>query len=153
VEVPLTAGGVPAIFLPENCPYDPLPGTPGHPRIADYIAEQPYDSKVENKFNFCRRELLWMGVRVAIREDLPQAFHTLQYDEQYVFLSMQMNVGKLSNGVCGSPIVHDDWEDESESDGDVPGIVSRSDQNIIENLFVNVMDQVVNDGWEVERGQ
>jgi hypothetical protein len=346
-EVPLTIGGVPAIFLPENDQYDPFPGTPGHPRIADYMAKQPYDSKVENKFNFCRRviealsenklspisvtfylgvlvielkdeippsslpgrlagvvpfycngkaawtnqirqsrlitltqgsvdltnyssagltpgtrvcgeafagtsglmlrnsvtgerrvmvaghvfpdtdnvyhpttssenkigtithryrdidvalfellegmkydnssyfeapvakklltrdydgnpgqewffidspfiglvPLLWTGVRVGIREDLPQAFHTLQHDEQYVFLSMQMNVGKLSNGVCGSPIVHDDWESESESDGAVLGIFSWSDPNIIENLFVNVMDQVVHDGWEVERGQ
>jgi hypothetical protein len=344
-QVPLTVAGVPALFLPANDPYELIPGTPGHPRVADYLAEKPYNPHIETQFDFCQRVLatlrsrklsplsaslylgtlvveleydippsslpgrlggvvpyycngksawknrdirqsrlitpmhgtvdasnysstgitpgvrvcgigyagtsglllrnrltaerrlmvanhifrdtddvyhpttspenhigkvthrypnldialvqldghvtynndtyfdapmpkklmtrhyrgtpgqewffvdspftglvpfLWAGVRVGIRDDLPQPFHSLKYDEQYVFLSMHINVGRLAEGVCGSPVVHDECLIGSESDGAVIGLFSWSDQNIIENLFVSVMDEIVADGWDVE---
>ena len=60
---------------------------------------------------------------------------------------MHINVGRLAEGVCGSPVMHDECLAGSESDGDVIGLFSWSDQNIIENLFVSVMDEIVADGW------
>jgi hypothetical protein len=344
-QVPLTVGRVPAVFLPVSDKYEPIPGTPGHPRVADFLAENPYDPDIETRFDFCRRvlaalserklsslsaslylralvielqnyipplslpgrlggivpyycngksawknreirqshlitpiqgtvdvsnysstgltpgvrvcgdncagtsglvlhnrftgdrrlmvanhvfcdtddvyhpatspenhigkvthrypdldialvqlnehveysnttyfdapipkklvtrnyqgipgqewfcvdspftglaPLLWTGVRVGIKEDLSQPFHSLKYVEQYVFMSMHINVGRLSEGVCGSPLVHDEGCSGSESDGAVMGLFSWSDQNIIENLFVAVVDEIVVDGWEVE---
>jgi hypothetical protein len=94
--------------------------------------------------------LLWGGVRVGITEDVTQAYHSLKYDKQYIFLSMGINVGRLAEGVCGSPIVHDECASGSESDGAVLGLFSWSDQNVVENLFVSVLDRIVADGWEVE---
>lgn len=344
-QVPLTVAGIPALFLPANDMYEPIPGTLGHPRVADYLAEKPYEPHIENQFDFCQRVLatlrsrklsplsaslylgtliielehdippsslpgrlggvvpyycngksawknrdirqsrlitpmpetydvsnyssigltpgvricsmqyagtsglllrnrltaerrlmvanhvfrdtddvyhptaspenhigkvthrypdldvalvkldghvtynndtyfdapipkklvtrhyqgtpgqewffvdsplsglvpfLWAGVRVSIREDLPQPFHGLKYDEQYVFLSMHINVGRLSQGICGSPVVHDECLIDSESDGAVIGLFNWSDQDIVENLFVGVMDEIVADGWDVE---
>lgn len=92
---------------------------------------------------------LWTGVRVSIRDDLTGIYHSLKYDVQYTFLSLQVNVGCLPDGVCGSPLVHDETEDP-ESDGAVLGLFRRSDQDVVENLFVSVLDDLVEDGWILE---
>jgi hypothetical protein len=63
---------------------------------------------------------------------------------------MGLNVGQLAKGVCGSPLVHDDYNAGEESDGAVLGSFSWSDQNVIENLFVGVMDEIVTAGWDVD---
>jgi len=91
--------------------------------------------------------LLWGGARVRITEE---PYHNLKYDKQYIFLSMGINVGQPTEGVCGSPIVHDECVSGSESDGAVLGLFSRSGQNFAQNLFVSVLDRIVADGWEVE---
>lgn len=67
---------------------------------------------------------------------------------RYVLRSMGLNVGRLAEGVRGSPLVHDDYNAGEQSDGDVLGAFSWSDQNVIENLFVGVMDEIVTAGWD-----
>jgi len=86
---------------------------------------------------------------MELREDITGPFHELKYDAQYIFLAMHINVGRLPNGVCGSPLVHDETDDPV-SDGAVRGLFSWSDQNVVENLFVAVLDPLVDEGWEVE---
>lgn len=70
---------------------------------------------------------------------------------------MGLNVGQLGEGVCGPPLVHDNHNAGGESYGAVLGSFSWSDQNVIENLFVGLMDEIVTAGWNVEalenRGQ
>jgi len=92
---------------------------------------------------------LWTGVRMELREDITGPFHELKYDAQYIFLAMHINVGRLPNGVCGSLLVHDETDDPV-SDGAVLGLFSWGDQNVVENLFVAVLDPLVDEGWEVE---
>ena len=54
------------------------------------------------------------------------------------------------DGVCGTPLVADDQNNDEESEGPVLGFFAYTDQNIIENVFVPVMDDVVDAGCEVE---
>ena len=63
---------------------------------------------------------------------------------------MGFNVGQLAEGVCGSPLVHDDYNAGEESDGAVLGSFSWTDQSVIENLFVGVLDELVIAGWDVD---
>ena len=112
----------------------------GIPGVEWFLLDSPYTGLVP---------FLWTGVRLGIPEDLPETYHALQYDMQYTFLSMQVNIGRLPNGVCGSPSVHDETEDPG-SDGAALGLFSWSDQNIVENLFVSVLDELMNDGWILE---
>jgi hypothetical protein len=93
---------------------------------------------------------LWAGVYVGkIPERPTDSHHHLQYDRKYVFLSMHINVGQLPDGICGSPVVHEE-AGTGESDGAVVGLFNWSDRNVVENLFVCVLDEIVADGWEVE---
>jgi hypothetical protein len=39
------------------CTYEPIHGTPSHPRVAYCLAEKPYEPHIENQFNFCQRVL------------------------------------------------------------------------------------------------
>jgi hypothetical protein len=63
---------------------------------------------------------------------------------------MGLNVGQLAEGVCGSPLVHDDYTTGEEPDGAVLGSFSWTDQSAIENLFVGVLDELVTAGWDVD---
>jgi hypothetical protein len=82
---------------------------------------------------------IWAGVRSRIREDGVCEFHGLLYDREYVLRAMGLNVGQLAEGICGSPLVHNDYNPCEESDGAVLGSFSWSDQRLIENLFVGVL--------------
>ena len=94
---------------------------------------------------------LWAGVRVGIRDGLPaQVYHGLNYDREYVLRSMGLNVGQLAEGVCGSPLVRDDYNVGEQSAGAVLGAFGWSDQNVMENIFVSVMDEIVRAGWDVD---
>jgi hypothetical protein len=113
----------------------------GVPRQEWFFLDSPFTGMVP---------FLWAGVRVGIREDLPGQFHSLRYDREYVLRSMGLNVGQLAEGVCGSPLVHDDYNTGEESDGAVLGSFSWTDQSVIENLFVGVLDELVAAGWDVD---
>lgn len=45
-QVPLTVAGVPALFLPANDTYEPIPGTQRHPRVTDYFLTNSYRNPI-----------------------------------------------------------------------------------------------------------
>ena len=72
-------------------------------------------------------------------------YHALKYDEQHIRLSMHINVlddfqtayAVHRSSMMSAKLVLTQY---TASDGAVLGLFSWSDQNLIENLFVNVMD-------------
>ena len=63
---------------------------------------------------------------------------------------MVLDVGHLAEGVCETPLVHDDFDVGGESKGAVLGACRWHDQAVIENLFVGVMDVILTAGWGVD---
>jgi len=60
--------------------------------------------------------------------------------------SMVLDVGHLAEGVCETPLVHDDFDVGGESKGAVLGACRWHDQAVIENLFVGAMDVILTAG-------
>jgi hypothetical protein len=97
----------------------------------------------------------WAGCKLTMTSELsPGQYHSLQYNSKYLrefnLFSPSLSLGPLSQGLCGSPIVHDDVIYDDASRGDVLGLFSLADQDVIENLFVRALDEIGDAGWEVD---
>jgi hypothetical protein len=93
--------------------------------------------------------MAWVGVRTQILPE-DELFQGLHYNRIYIARAFGTNVGKLVDGVCGAPLVADDQTTDGEAVGAVLGFFAYTQQNVIENVFVPVMDDIVDAGWEVE---
>lgn len=58
--IPLSVAGFPAVFLPMDDDYEPIPGSPGHPRITG-IPFDPFNPKEETPFKFLDRVNDWIA--------------------------------------------------------------------------------------------
>jgi hypothetical protein len=58
--IPLTVAGLPAVFLPLDDDYEPIPGFPGHPHVTG-PAFAPFNPKEETPFEFLDRVNDWVA--------------------------------------------------------------------------------------------
>ena len=64
--------------------------------------------------------------------------HCLNTTRDFVLAFNGFEGGVIGEGVCGLPLVYDDYNPGEESDGAILGPFSWSDQNVIENLVVGL---------------
>jgi hypothetical protein len=83
-------------------------------------------------------------------EDYSQPYHRLHFSHSYITKSMGVNLQQLKRGICGSPIVLDDYDADEENKGSVIGFFSYADGNPdIENVFIPVLDELMAMGWDI----
>lgn len=93
--------------------------------------------------------LLYAGWKSDVIDEVPH--HHFRFTKEYILKSMSMNVSSLKQGVCGSPIVIDDFLASEEDQGLVLGffVCSDNDENV-QNCFVPVLDELIAGEWEVD---
>ena len=70
---------------------------------------------------------------------------------QYVLSNnIGVNFGKLTEGICGAPVVIDDDETPEDDEGAVLGFLRWTDSNVIEDVLVPVLNDFITAGWMVE---
>lgn len=106
-----------------------------------YFIESPFTGLVP---------LLYAGWMAGFSDETPpQPYHQMKCDHSYILRSMGINLTSLAKGICGSPIVLDDFEVSESDKGSVLGFFAWTDGRVIENVFVPVLDQIIAEGWEV----
>lgn len=77
--------------------------------------------------------------------------HHLKYMHSYMLMNnVGINLDRLRDEVCGSPIVIDSYDLDPEDQGDVLGFFAYTDQNVVENVLVPALDLLIDDGWVLE---